>query len=633
MVSSAFLMPLAEHTVLSAASSDDCDMRSEARKVPELGIKYSFDALLAVSADVIPEWEFFRHDGSSGLCGQRLGEATHPGPSELLTVGSTNPGGLPRKEPLAIEQGCGIWSYSETHLSSVTQKSTARALKACASKVDRHVRVHYGAPAPLRSRSNWAGTYTGVATTSDFCSKSLQVEWPAEIWSSGRVLATQHFVGNQMITVVTVYGLPRGPTWPRAASLTNDILEHITQQFVIGYQGIVLINGDFNFGPTELPCFDVWRSYGYISAQAFALQRWAQPVSMTCKGATERDMIWMSPMASSLCRAVQVQEVFHDHASVSVQLDIQALRPTIQTWPKPRELPWDNVRIQDWHQSCAELDFHPHNDSTQTMKALAQSFESSLTGFVDELPSGTLTSAHCGRAQRLQPAMMSPSPRTCKASRPGELQLMSDTIGAAVLTWFKQMRRIQSYKHAIVADNHHASAVQYRVELWSAIRRAPGFEPSFVDWWLQQDFAEAIGPLPLTPPTASQAVLIYQAFHHAFREFERWHLQQRQQVLLAKYDKTMKALFQDLRKPRPDQVDSFWECTSFHVTAIKEDTTSLLLHRPAPEVSTGTWSFQGKPLAVQGSVEELLVLHELPALSVGDSRRKFRSETSDNMDS
>eukprot|EP00435_Cladocopium_sp_Y103_P058026 s363_g20.t1 len=81
----------------------------------------------------------------------------------------------------------------------------------------------------------------------------------------------------------------------------------------------------------------------------------------------------------------------------------------------------------------------------------------------------------------------------------------------------------------------------------------------------------------------------------------------------------MKALFQDLRKPRPDQVDSFWDSTPFHVIAIKEETKSLLLHKPAPVDSPGHWYFQGKPLAVLGTLEELIVLEELPAISVGDS--------------
>ena len=209
----------------------------------------------------------------TGLNGLRIGEALHPGPEGLLTIGTTNPGGLRGKELLAVEQGSGIWSYSETQLSKVTQQSAAKSLKWHASQQSRHLRVHFGAPAPLRARSSWAGSWTGVACTSDFCSKALQIDWPDELWASGRILATQHYVSGHVITMVSFYGLPRGPTWPKATTLTNDFLNSVTKEFVIGLPGIVIIAGDFNFGPRELPCFDTWRAYGYQSAQDMAHDR------------------------------------------------------------------------------------------------------------------------------------------------------------------------------------------------------------------------------------------------------------------------------------------------------------------------------------------------------------------------
>ena len=86
-----------------------------------------------------------------------------------------------------------------------------------------------------------------------------KVEWPTDFWESGRVLATQHYLGHQVVTMITVYGLPRGPTWPKAAQLTNELLAFITKEFVIGYSGIVIVAGDYNFGPHELSSFDAWR--------------------------------------------------------------------------------------------------------------------------------------------------------------------------------------------------------------------------------------------------------------------------------------------------------------------------------------------------------------------------------------
>jgi len=89
-------------------------------------------------------------------------------------------------------------------------------------------------------------------------------------------------------------------------------------------------------------------------------------------------------MASSLCQAVNIQEVFHDHASVSVQLNIEILRPSIHTWPRPSEVPWPQVKLDEWHQHCETIELPTPDDSTDMMKELGKSFERSLAGFVTE---------------------------------------------------------------------------------------------------------------------------------------------------------------------------------------------------------------------------------------------------------
>ena len=132
--------PFAARYVPSTAPSGDCDLQSGA-----LGTK-----------NIPLSWP------SHGYADEtlRFGEALHPGP---LTLGCTNPGGLRSKEALAIDQGPGIWSYSETQLSSFTQRSAAKALTSLARQQDRRLRTMFGSPAPLTPRSSWAGSWSGVA--------------------------------------------------------------------------------------------------------------------------------------------------------------------------------------------------------------------------------------------------------------------------------------------------------------------------------------------------------------------------------------------------------------------------------------------------------------------------------------
>ena len=66
--------------------------------------------------------------------------------------------------------------------------------------------------------------------------------------------------------------------------------------------------------------------------------------------------------------------------------------------------------------------------------------------------------------------------------------LTHDLVGAAILQWFRQLRRTQSYCHSIKAGKLNNNTMIYRTELWTSIRRASGFQGGFSAWWEQQDF-------------------------------------------------------------------------------------------------------------------------------------------------
>ena len=142
----------------------------------------------------------------------RIGEARHPGPS-LVHFGASKPAGLRRKELHACELGPGVWSFSETQLSNVTQKTCIAQLKSIAHGAHRDVRVYHGAPVQTRVNSTWAGSWSGVSVLSDFPGRMVTLPFRGEEFSSGRILVTQHFIGDIPVLVVTVYtvfheGLP-----------------------------------------------------------------------------------------------------------------------------------------------------------------------------------------------------------------------------------------------------------------------------------------------------------------------------------------------------------------------------------------------------------------------------------------
>ena len=106
----------------------------------------------------------------------RWGEARHPGPStDWHLFGFSNPSGLRQKEEVAMSLGPGVWSFSETQLSQITQRSCAARLRQEAASRNRQLRIHMGAPVATRATSSWAGSWTGVATISDWPSQEIML--------------------------------------------------------------------------------------------------------------------------------------------------------------------------------------------------------------------------------------------------------------------------------------------------------------------------------------------------------------------------------------------------------------------------------------------------------------------------
>ena len=294
-------------------------------------------------------WDYKAHS--------RIGEAAHPGPilleddfeatpdqsidPTLLQIGCSNTAGLRQKEPQAISLGPGIWAYTETQLSSITQPNCAARLRALAHQQQRHLRVFAGAPARLRSRSQWAGSWTGVLITSDIPAHVLKLPLTQEVHESGRILTTRHLLSDTQIQIATIYGFPKGPTYPQAFALTSHLLEVVTTELVIGSSGCRVVLGDLNADPDQLEVFDTWRRYGWESLQTSAHTRFNWSIQATCKGARERDQIWLSPEAQSLVAGLQHQDIFADHSTLSVFLRMPTASVKLLSWPKPSRIPWE----------------------------------------------------------------------------------------------------------------------------------------------------------------------------------------------------------------------------------------------------------------------------------------------------
>ena len=172
-----------------------------------------------------------------------------------------------------------------------------------------------------------------------------------------------------------------------------------------------------------------------------------------------------------------------------------------------------------------------------------------------------------------------------------------DRLGQEVQRWFKQLRRLQSYLHAAKAASSAPAAVSYRLDLWSAIKHARGFQGGFVSWWKRRNKRLAGSPalLPMCPPEAQLAACVFEDFRANYRALEQWHLLQRRKLLDCKHQQSMSQLFNELRQPRPASVDTITVRREYAVLASESLTQLVHLDSPPDLRGFSTWSLESKP--------------------------------------
>ena len=358
------------------------------------------------------------------------------------------------------------------------------------------------------------------------------------------------------------------------------------------------MTGDLNHHPGTLAEIDVWRSLGWKEVQEIAQERWGQPVQPTCKGATVRDFIFVSPEAAAMLHEVSVGDIFSEHSLVTATLAMPVTALPRSVWPLPSEIPWQHVDLQRWHAS-AHAPVPPQADSTVWFRGFARALETSLDGHM-QLPGAQLPSSCHGRGATLAPTTRAAQCVSPKPGRHGDEAPHHDLLSKEVKRWFQQLRRIQSLCHALKQARQSVEAVEYRTQLWKAILGAKGFRQGFASWWHSRPVQHVGCPptLPFWPPSGAVCQCIFEDFRANFRRFEAWHIRRRIEVLSSRYKQVSDLLVKDLRDPVPEQVDCLVHHRVYEVLAV--DTAAVQLHTDPPVDLRGTseWKVGDFPVEV-----------------------------------
>lgn len=147
--------------------------------------------------------------------GVRFGGALHPGPtfehgsdtasSFRFCLGTADVAGFSNKLDLIHSLPGGVWGCTETQLTEDGIRFARNHLRLTGQQAGRCLRTVFGAPAPCRSLSSTAGTWTGVCAVADFPLSHVPIQWQGTDFSCGRTLVASVHIGAMSLTCGIVY--------------------------------------------------------------------------------------------------------------------------------------------------------------------------------------------------------------------------------------------------------------------------------------------------------------------------------------------------------------------------------------------------------------------------------------------
>ena len=268
----------------------------------------------------------------------RFGEAANPGP----IIGTVNPTGLLGKAATINRLPKGVYGICESHLSATGLHQFRRELAIHGNQM----RYFSSSNAPLIRSSVGVigGRSTGVGFLSSHPGRNIPITWDDAILSEARTHVSAFNIDGVWVKCGVCYGYARHPTTIATRSKTDDLLSKVVHRIIFECNGPRIIMGDWNQHPGILPQEQVLRQYGFVEVQQYLLSLCGRPPVFTCKNASVKDFLWISPELIPFLSEVTVnQDLFPDHAVLSAHFKSFGTFQPIAVWRRPAPLPWDQV--------------------------------------------------------------------------------------------------------------------------------------------------------------------------------------------------------------------------------------------------------------------------------------------------
>ena len=461
------------------------------------------------------------------MCGYRIGEASHPGPSrqnkltayfgsdpkavpppvpptrDTCVVAVINPTSVLHKVPLFLETEADVLALAETSAVEHTQQVTGRALS-------RHnFRAHWGRAVPCHRRDGapqhcLRGLAAGVALFSRLPSRASRPPLPEAALETCRLSEAFVRFGALEVRMLTVY------CWPLShldAPERNEHLLSMALQRATSSAVPCIVAGDFNQPLQQLPSGQAFAALGY--QDIFTLHRGTtgSDLPATCKGSTRNDTALLHPVLLPLWVSAWVlsdKQLFDAHDPLCFRMRLCSARPCPQVWDLPR--PWTGLGVtkQDFEdafqphcpkllqqaQACASVD-----DVAKALLDFSVACETAVDTAVRlkhqqdpvRFPAPHLTRHYRGRCADRK-TLKRELPSIARPDRQGGYTPDEEVTSVLGRLKVRQVRRVATlYKGLVKYHREGATSTSLRSQLlreWRAIDRAKGYAPSFAVWVL-----------------------------------------------------------------------------------------------------------------------------------------------------
>ena len=301
-----------------------------------------------------------------------------------------------------------------------------------------------------------------------------------------------------------------------------------------------------------------------------------------------------------------VWNIFPDHGVLIAGLKIPTLRFTELQWRLPGRIPWASLDTEAWdhlseisplvpsssqHEGCTLYE----ETSSEAFHRWSRDFELRASSAMTSPVAKSDRSYH-GRAKLCKPVRRRINAVVLKQTRPGELAQSNGFLNRATARWFKQLRRIQSYHHAVHSERATEN-YDSRLVLWSSIRHAVGFENGFETWWISRPYPMPGSPtiFPPFPPNSTVASIILEDFTQNYRRFEYWQHERRLQSCRHKVQESAKGIFSITRRPSKPPLDHLEDDITQEITVVDGAKGLISVPESYPQDSVHRWTLQGTP--------------------------------------